>query len=249
MRRSRRIAIGKARRRTEPQAGRAVNVLIAYAHHEPSSFCAAMLHAAAGTLRAAGHGVQVSDLYAMGFDPVSDRRNFTTVADATRLRQQVEEAHASGVSGFVPAVQAEIDKLAACDLLILLFPIWWLGMPAILKGWVDRVFALGVAYGGGRWFDGGVMRGKRAMCIVSTGGLATAYGGGGHYAPIETVLYPVHRGVFEFTGFEVLPPFVAHGPNRVGDAERRRMLDALRLRLTHLAADAPRPPTHKEPTP
>ena len=42
-----------------------------------------------------------------------------------------------------------MDKLAWCEVLIFQFPLWWLGLPAILKGWVDRVFAVGRAYGGG----------------------------------------------------------------------------------------------------
>jgi NAD(P)H dehydrogenase (quinone) len=213
-----------------------MNALIVYAHHEPASFCGAMLRTATAALRAAGHTVVVSDLYAMEFDPVSDRRNFTTVAETSRLRQQAEEAHAHQAGGFAPALQTEMDKLAACDLLIFLFPIWWLGLPAILKGWVDRVFAVGVAYGGGRYFDSGVMRGKRAMCVVATGGLPAAYDGSGHYAPIETVLYPVHRGIFEFTGFDVLRPFVAYGPNRIDDSERAAMLESLHARMTHIAA-------------
>lgn len=211
-----------------------MNVLIVFAHPEPLSFCAAMLRTAVQALEGAGHRVQVSDLYAMGFDPVSDRRNFTTVVDPTRLRQQVEEAHAHAVGGFVPELRTDMERLVACDLLVFLFPIWWLGMPAIMKGWVDRVFAVGVAYGGGRWFESGAMRGKRALCIVATGGLPQAYDGSGHYAPIETVLYPIHRGILAFTGFEVLPPFVAHGPNRVDDAQRRELLLALRRRLAAL---------------
>ena len=148
---------------------RVMNALIVYAHHESASFCGAMLRTATAALRAAGHTVVVSDLYAMGFDPVSDRRNFTTVADTTRLRQQAEEAHAYQEGGFAPALHTEMDKLAACDLLILLFPIWWLGLPAILKGWVDRVFAVGVAYGGGRCFGSGVMRAS-ARCACSPPG-------------------------------------------------------------------------------
>jgi len=215
-----------------------MHALIVYAHPEPASFCAAMLDTTVTTLRAAGHTVTVSDLHAMGFDPVSDRRNFTTVADASRLRLQAEESHASAVGGYVPELRAEMDKLAACDLLVLVFPIWWLGMPAILKGWIDRVFTVGVAYGGGRYFDSGVMRGKRALCVVSTGGLADAYGGaaGSHYADIDHVLYPIQRGVLEFCGFEALAPFVAYGPNRIGPADRQRVLDALRARLAEIAA-------------
>ena len=218
-----------------------MNVLIVYAHPEPQSFCGAMLQTAVQAFETAGHRVQVTDLYATGFDPVSDRRNFDTVADATRLRLQAEEAHAHAVGGFVPALRAEMARLAACDLLVFLFPVWWLGMPAIMKGWVDRVFAAGVAYGGGRWFERGTMRGKRALCVVATGGLAQAYDGSGHYAPIETVLYPIHRGILAFCGFEVLPPFVAHGPNRVDDARRREMLAALRQRLVAIGRPTHRP--------
>jgi NAD(P)H dehydrogenase (quinone) len=212
-----------------------MNVLIVYAHHEPTSFCAAMLQTATDALEAGGHTVVVSNLYTMEFDPVSDRRNFNTVFDPARLHQQAEEAHAHREGGFAPALRTEMDKLIACDLLVFLFPIWWLGLPAILKGWVDRELAVGVAYGGGRYFHSGAMRGKRAMCVVSTGGLPAAYDGSGHYAAIDTVLYPVHRGVFEFTGFEVLQPFVAYGPNRIGNGERAQILEALRARFTDIA--------------
>ena len=68
-----------------------MRVLIVHAHHEPSSFNGAMTREAAAALAAAGHEVVVSDLYAMGFDPVSDRRNFTSVADPAALKQQAEE--------------------------------------------------------------------------------------------------------------------------------------------------------------
>jgi len=216
-----------------------MNVLIVFAHHEPTSFSAAMLKTAVTALRDGGHDVEVSDLYRMRFDPVSDRRNFNSVFDASRLSQQAEEVHANRVDGFAPDVRAEIAKLVRCDLLVFHFPLWWLGLPAILKGYVDRVFAAGVAYGGGRYFDRGVMRGKRAMCVVTVGGLAREYDGSGHYAPIDTVLYPIHRGIFEFTGFEVAPPFVAYGPNRVEVSGRRRMLAELRQRMASMQAVSP----------
>ena len=65
-----------------------MRVLIVHAHHEPTSFNGALTRHAVEVLTAAGHETVVSDLYAMGFDPVSDRRNFTTVADPERLKQQ-----------------------------------------------------------------------------------------------------------------------------------------------------------------
>lgn len=193
-----------------------------------------MLRAGIAALTAAGHEVEVSDLYAMGFDPVSDRRNFVTIANPDELRQQAEEALASANDGFVPDLQVEMDKLAWCDVLVFQFPIWWLGLPAILKGWVDRVFAVGRAYGGGRWFEGGFFAGKRAMCAVSVGGLENVYSADGVYAPIEDVLYSVHRGIFAFTGFSVIEPFVVYGPGRINAVERAVYLEDYVERLLTL---------------
>ncbi|MFA5989876.1 MAG: NAD(P)H-dependent oxidoreductase [Sphingomonas sp.] len=212
-----------------------MRVLIVYAHAEPTSFNGALLRAGVAALKGAGHEVVVSDLYAMGFDPVSDRRNFSTVADPARLNQQAEEALASAQNGYTPELQAEMDKLAWCDALVFQFPIWWLGLPAILKGWVDRVFAVGRAYGGGRWFAGGVFAGKRAMCAVSLGGLEDVYSDAGAYAPIEDILFPVHRGIFAFTGFTVVAPFVSYGPGRVDDVRREEYLHGYVQRLLNLA--------------
>ena len=211
-----------------------MHVLIVHAHPDPESFNGAMTRRAVEVLTGTGHAVTVSDLYAMRFDPVSDRRNFTTVADLRYLRLQAEEVYAAGHDGFVPELQAEMDKVAACDLLIVQFPIWWLGLPAILKGWVDRVFACGRAYGGGRYFDRGVFRGKRAMCSVTVGGSKDAYSEKGYYPEIEDILFPMHCGIFGFIGFNVIEPFAVYGPNRMNEEERRKQLDRYGERLLHL---------------
>jgi NAD(P)H dehydrogenase (quinone) len=211
-----------------------VNVFVVHAHHEPQSFNAAMTRQARETLTAAGHQVVVSDLYAMGFDPVSDRRNFTTVRDAAFLRQQDEEAYASEHDGFAPDVQSEMDKLFACDVLILQFPLWWFGLPAILKGWVDRVFAEGRAFGGGRMYERGVFAGKRAMCAVTTGGRAPLFADDGPHGSLERNLYPVHHGILAFTGFSVVRPFAVHAPHRMSEDERTAHLAAYRDRLLSL---------------
>ena len=116
-----------------------MNVFIVYAHAEPKSFNGALFRTACETLSEVGHTVVTSDLNAMGFNPVSDRRNFTTVKNAEALQQQIEELHASAEDGFAPDVEAEIAKIEACDLMIWQFPIFWFGLPAILKGWVARL--------------------------------------------------------------------------------------------------------------
>ena len=64
---------------------------IVHAHHEPQSFNGAMTDVARRALPAHGHEIEVSDLHAMGFEAVSDRRNFDTVADASYLKQQRED--------------------------------------------------------------------------------------------------------------------------------------------------------------
>jgi NAD(P)H dehydrogenase (quinone) len=213
-----------------------MKVFIVHAHHEPASFNSALTAAARAALAAGGYEVRVSDLHAMNFDPVSDRRNFRTVANRSRLRQQAEEEHASAVGGFAPELQLEMDKLAWCDTLILQFPLWWLGMPAIMKGWIDRVFALGRAYGGGRYFSRGVFSGKRALCSVTAAGSEVMYSERGAYGPIEKILFPIHHGILGFTGFSVIDPFVVYAPARMRDAERQACLQSYRAKVLALPA-------------
>jgi NAD(P)H dehydrogenase (quinone) len=132
-----------------------MKILLVLAHPEPKSFNGAMFQTAIDTLKDSGHDVQYSDLYAMRFDPISDRRNFTTVKDPDYFKPQLEEIYATDGGGFIPEIEAEIQKLEWCDLMIWQFPLWWFSVPAILKGWVDRVFAMGRAYGNGHIYETG----------------------------------------------------------------------------------------------
>lgn len=215
------------------------NILIVHAHHESRSFSSALAKAAAETFSKQGHEVVFSDLHALGFDPVSDRRNFITTADATYLKQQVEEAHASASAGFVPELDAEMRKVEACDFLIFSFPLWWFGMPAILKGWVDRVFAYQRFYGRGHWYENGSGHGKRAMVLMTTGGGAEMYGSRGMHPPLGSILAPIHHGIFWFNGFSPLAPFVAWSAAHGGDADRHAVLDELRNRLQGALEEPP----------
>jgi NAD(P)H dehydrogenase (quinone) len=214
---------------------RAMRVFIVHAHPETKSFSGAMTRTATEALRAAGNEVAISDLYAMGFNPVSDRRNFTTMSDPAYFRQQAEEAHAASHDGFATELQQEMDKLFWCDVLILQFPLWWFGLPAILKGWVDRIFASGRTYGGGKWYDRGVFVGKRAMCALTIGGPESMYSVRGLNGALSTILFPINHGMLYFTGFTVIEPFVVHAPVRKTDAERAAELGRYRERVLGLA--------------
>src|SRR3546814_15609657 len=120
------------------------------------------------------------------------------------------------ISGDIKAEQA---KLARAELLILQFPIWWFSPPAILKGWFDRVFARGFAYHTGRKYDTGMFKGKFAMVAATTGTSEDTYAPDGIDGSILSVLWPVHNSLLRYSGFDVLPPFVAYLPS----SEARRV--------------------------
>jgi NAD(P)H dehydrogenase (quinone) len=215
-----------------------LKVLLVLAHPERHSFSGAMADAAVETLTSLGHQVMASDLYRMGFDPASDRRNFKGVKEPGYYKQQVEEDHATETDGFSPEVAAEIAKLEAADLLIFQFPLWWFGLPAILKGWVDKVFAFNRVYGRGRFYDNGKFRGRRALLSLTTGGSGqTAYQPDGFNGDINGILRPIQRGMLQFLGYDVLKPQIVHGPAQASEEERAAFLAAWRGRLTRIAEE------------
>lgn len=216
-----------------------MKVLIVHASPEPLSFNSAMTRYAIDVLGADGHAVRVSDLYAMHFDPVSDRRNFLEQHDPHQFKQQIEELHASETGGFAVDILAEIEKLEWCDALIMQFPLWWFGLPAILKGWVDRVMVMGRVYGRGRWYDAGAFKGKRAMLSLTTGSPEHAFREGGLHGDMATVLYPINHGILRFTGFDVLPPFIAWSVAHVSEEMRRTYLEQYGQRLRSLRTAEP----------
>lgn len=209
-----------------------MNVLIVYAHPEPKSFNGALKDTAVETLSAAGHEVVVSDLYAMGFNPVAGPDDMTGELenpDFFSLATEQTKAYRDGTTA--PELLVEMQKLERADLVIFQFPIWWFGMPAMLKGWADRVFARGFAYVGGRKYDSGMFKGKTAMVVATTGTSADTYCPDGIDGDILTVLWPLHNGLLRYSGFDVLPPFIAYMPGRVGDDGRQAYLNDYKKRL------------------
>lgn len=216
-----------------------MNILIVYAHPEPQSMNGAMYRTAIQFLQDAGHSVKTSDLYAMQFNPVSDRSNFTSTYNADFFKQQLEELHATSVNGFADEINAEQEKVEWCDLMIWQFPLWWFSVPGILKGWVDRVFAMGRFYKNGHFYDTGIFKGKRAMLSLTTGGTPESYLKNDLHGNLYGVLRPLHRGIFEFTGFSVLAPQVIYGPVRQTPEELAMELRKWEERLGSIFEEAP----------
>jgi NAD(P)H dehydrogenase (quinone) len=193
-----------------------MNVLLVYAHPEPTSFNAGLRDAATDVLSAAGHAVTVSDLYAQGFNPVAGPGDVIRRSNPEAFNLGMEQMHAVQSGALATDIQSEYDKLMAADLLLLQFPMWWFSMPAILKGWIDRVFVFGGAYDFGRTWEKGVFSGKRALLSITASAPEAAFLPDGRSGDMERVLWPIHAGVLALCGYSVLPPFIAHGIPFIG---------------------------------
>lgn len=212
-----------------------MNVLIVHAHHEPASFNSALKNKAFDLFTSKGDVVQVSDLYRMNFKAVSDASDFKELSNPDYLKYQAEQTNACKDMLFSEDIIAEMEKLLWADLIIFNFPLWWFSVPAILKGWVDRVFAMGFAYGGGKGvYDTGVFKGKKGMLCITTGGQETTYLEGGRNGNIDKILFHINHGMLYFTGMDVMPPFIAYSVARLTDDERKIILEKYENYLINL---------------
>ncbi|WP_065257341.1 NAD(P)H-dependent oxidoreductase [Pseudomonas bananamidigenes] len=216
-----------------------MNVLIVHTHPEPGSFTTAMKDLAVQVMAGQGDEVIVSDLYAQNFNPVASAEDFNQRANPEYLVYALEQRHNSKQGSLAADIQAELDKVQWADLIIFSFPIYWFGMPAILKGWIDRVFISGYCYGGRRIYDLGGLRGKSAMLAISLGGQRHMFGAGAIHGEIETLLRPIHQGMLGYVGLEVLPPFIAWHVPYISDEERREYLMQYRQHLLDLEQHTP----------
>ena len=212
-----------------------MNVLIVYAHHEPTSFTSAMKNLAFEVLGSQKHDIVISDLYGQGFSPAAQKWDFITTT-GKHFNYMLEQKHAMGLEmAFSPDVLGEIHKLQTAELVIFVAPVWWFGMPAIMKGWFDRVLAMGVAWDGGKIYENGLLRGKQALLIASAGGPESYYQENGrHKATALQILHPVNHGTLAFCGFDVHEPFIALNVLGTDNAGRGRILAELQFRLEHL---------------
>lgn len=220
-------------------------VLIVYAHPEPNSVTRQLVEVTAQTLAQQGHEVLRFDLYGMRWKAVFDADDFPSRVDPERLSFIVESAAAYATGRQTADVIEEQAKLQSADAVILQFPLWWFGVPAILKGWIERVYAFGFAYG---YKDGtnqhrygeGALKGKRAMVAVCTGGPALDYGPRGINGPIEDLLFPLTHGALFYPGMDVLPTHAVYGAAHINNsAQMDEAKTAWRSRVERLFDNAP----------
>ena len=226
-----------------------MNILIVYAHPEPKSLNGALKDLAVRHLTARDHKVQISDLYAMAWKAVADGDDFLNQDAGQRLFYARASSGAFAGGSQSPDIAAEQDKLRWADAVIFQFPMWWFSMPAILKGWIERVYAYGFGYGvgvhdGEHWGDRygeGALLGRRAMLSVTMGGRAPHYTDRGVNGALDDLLFPIQHGILFYPGMTVLPPFATYLADRLDIQQWPSIAAAFQARLDGLFTDEPIP--------
>lgn len=207
-----------------------------YAHPRHGSFSHRLFQEGTAAL-GESYSVATSDLYAQGFDPVlGDQDLGDSASTPGNIAEQAGQAYLRGQ--LAPDVRIEQEKLAAAELLVIQFPLWWYGTPAILKGWVDRVLTSGFAYGDvdpelgipRRYGDGGLV-GRKALIIVTAGEDERSIGSRGVSGDLESLLFPLTHGVLWYVGIETLALHVIHDADGLDGAAVEQEVARLRDRV------------------
>lgn len=186
-----------------------MKVLVVFSHPNPRSFNAAILDVVKEELEKKGAELKIKDLYAMNWQPILSASDF----------QQL-------LSGKVPAdIAAEQADVLWADLLVIISPIWWYSVPAMLKGYIDRVLLQGFAYRHTASGPEGLLKGKKAL-------LLTTSGADEHTAKITGMMDSINtslvEGIFNFCGFAEAKYKNSFAVPLVSDEIRKEMLEDIR---------------------
>lgn len=185
-----------------------MNTLLVYAHPNAQSFNAALVKVIQEELTQKGNEIKVKDLYSMNWNPVLSQKDF-------------EGYH----SGNLPEdIKLEQDDVAWADLVIMVSPVWWYSVPAILKGYIDRVFSLGFAYKYTATGPLGLLKGKKGLFITTSGANQQDAEYGGMINSLDKSLL----GVFSFSGFAEKRLYNLFAVPSVSVEERQQMLTEVR---------------------
>ncbi|AKB62938.1 NAD(P)H-dependent oxidoreductase [Methanosarcina mazei] len=213
-----------------------MKVLYIFAHPEPKSFNAAMKDTAIAALKDKGHEVKLSDLYAMEFNPVLKASDFTERKNPDIFNAFLEAIKASKTGAFSSDIKEEMEKVKWADLLVFQFPIYFTSMPAIMKGWIDRVLAPGFGFNPitSSAYDTGLLKGKAAMLAFTTGAPKEMYSEGGAHGDIHRHLESVTHCVFEYMGMKVLPSFIVYEASAMKQEKGIEELERYKKRIFEL---------------
>lgn len=158
--------------------------LIIYAHPNPESLNGRLKKCVEKILKQYEHEVIVRDLYQLEFDPV------LSLEDMTGQRNGTVHDH----------IKKEQEYISWADVVTFIYPIWWTGMPAIMKGYIDRVFSYGFAYRYDQGIQKGLLTGKQAVILNSHGKSHEEYSAIGMD---KALLLTSDKGIYTYCGFEI----------------------------------------------
>lgn len=210
-----------------------MRIFYIYAHPEPKSFNAALKNTAIDALKEKGHEVKLSDLYAMNFNPVLTASDFPERKNPEFFNVFLEAIRASKTGAFAPDIKEEMGKVMWADLIIFQFPIFFTAMPAIMKGWIDRVLAPGFGFNPitNSAYDTGLFKGKSAMLVTTSGSPKETYSEGGAHGDLNKHLESITHCVFEFMGMKVLPSFIIYEASSMSRERGAEELEKYKNRL------------------
>jgi NAD(P)H dehydrogenase (quinone) len=183
--------------------------LIIYTHPNPQSFNHAVKETIVEELQKAGRVVTVRDLYALKFNPALKREDLAALEKGTVLED----------------VKTEQDFIQSADIIVVIFPLWWAGMPAMLKGYIDRVFTEGFAYRITENDITGLLNNKKVVMITTTGAPQEMYEESGMFRSMGQT---IDEGIFRFCGMEIIEHKYLTAIPYITDGDRKKMLEALR---------------------
>ncbi len=193
-----------------------MNAVILYAHPNPASFNGAIAKVVTEELEKKGAAIKMKDLYAMKFDPLLSVEDFAGFHD-----------------GKIPAdIAQEQQDIADADIVVFVAPIWWNSVPAILKGYIDRIFSLGFAYKYTKTGPQGLLNGKKGLFITTSGADAQTAEASGMLSVIDHSLV---SGFFSFCGFSEYKGKNLCAVTTVSDEERKTMLTEIRQLVSQFA--------------
>ncbi|XP_076089656.1 NAD(P)H dehydrogenase [quinone] 1-like [Mytilus galloprovincialis] len=214
--------------------------LIVYAHPEPKSFNSALRDTAVKTLQAQRYNVLVSDLYAQHFQPVISKTDIIgELEDPKHFNYPNEVGAAYKKDSLCLDVKQEIQKLKLADLVIFQFPMQWASVPAILKGWFERVLIKDFAFSFPNMLDEGLIKGKKAVLSFTTGCPGGMFTPNGLLGDLNVILWPIQYCTLRFCGFDVLKPQCSFSPTHADDKQREEMLNAWGTRLKNILTEEP----------
>ena len=189
--------------------------LIIYTHPNPMSFNHAILKTIVEELQFHDQDIRVRDLYALGFDPVIRQGDYEAVA-----RGKISDD-----------IRAEQGHILWADIIVFIFPIFWAGLPSLLKGYIERVYSQGFAYEFTNKGMRGLLKGKKVLIISTTGGSLKQYESSGM---IESIKQTIDGGIFRFCSMDVVGHTFLMNVPFATELERGAMLDSVRKMIQNL---------------